>query len=52
MSTFMNDDMDIVRPFQGRWMSVLCPWVATHGYSHSSPSGKVLLQFEDRFGHV
>ncbi len=28
MSTFINDDMDIVRPFQGRWMSVLYPWVA------------------------
>ena len=27
MSTFINDDMDAVRPFQGRWMSVLYPWV-------------------------
>ncbi len=28
MSTFINDDMDTVRPFQGRWILVLYPWVA------------------------
>ncbi len=40
MPPILNNDIDTVRPFQGRRESVLYPWVTTHGYSCHSPFGE------------
>ena len=40
MSTFMNDGMDIVRPFQGEWLLVLVPVGCHPRLFMSFPSGE------------